>query len=274
MLPIRLQTTRLHLLRIWAREAALGKRGRGYPTIHLLHHLAHLLLGLFYAHELATLLVAILVEEAGIPIPIPGDTLVLLAGTQTPHSIGFTLAVVAVSSLAVFLGSSVLFAVVQRGGRPLLSTYGKYVLLNERRLARMEAWFARRGRGAVILGRLIPGLRIPTTIMAGLSGMAYSEFALSLAIAAVVWSAFYYTLGSVLGKTAPVVLALAADILDDVPPWLLVLCILILLTGASVGAIIWRIRHLRLRRLKQLRHLRQLRQLSHPRKGRIQMSDE
>ena len=240
----------------------------------LLDKLAHLLLGLFYAHELATLLVAIVIEEAGIPIPIPGDTLVMLAGTQTPHSIGYTLAVVGVSSLAVFLGSSALFAVVQRGGRPLLARYGKYVLLNERRLARMEAWFARRGRSAVILGRLIPGLRIPTTIMAGLSGMAYSEFALSLAIAAVIWSGFYYTLGTVLGKTAPVVLALAADILDDVPPWLLVLCILILLAGASLGAMMWRIRHLRLRRLKHLTHLRHLRHLRHPRQGRIQMSDD
>ena len=201
----------------------------------------------------------------------------MLAGTQTPHSIGHTLAVVGVSSLAVFLGSSVLFTVVQREGRPLLTKYGKYVLLNERRLAQMEAWFARRGRSAVIVGRLIPGLRIPTTIMAGLSGMAYSEFALVAAIAAVVWSAFYYTLGSVLGKTAPLVLALAADVLDDVPPWLLVLGLLILLAGAGLGATTWRIRQLRLRRLRQLRHLRQLRRLSHlshPRQERIQMGDD
>jgi hypothetical protein len=93
----------------------LAKRRREYPTIQLLHQLAHLLLGLFNAHELPTL----------------------------------------------FLGSSVLFAVVQRQGRPLLSKYGKYVLLNERRLAQMEAWFARRGRGAVIVGRLIPGCEFP-----------------------------------------------------------------------------------------------------------------
>ena len=240
----------------------------------MLHQLAHLLLGLFNAHELATLFLAIVIEEAGIPIPIPGDTLVMLAGTQTPHSLGHTLAVVGVSSLAVFLGSSVLFAVVQRGGRPLLVKYGKYVLLNERRLAQMEAWFARRGRPAIILGRLIPGLRIPTTIMAGISGIAYSEFALSVAIAAVIWSAFYYTLGSVLGKTAPLVLALAADILDDVPRWLLVVSILILLAGAGLGATTWRIKRLRLRRLKHVQHLRHLRRLSHPRQERIQMSDE
>jgi membrane protein DedA with SNARE-associated domain len=247
---------------------------REYPTIHLLHELAHLLLGLFNAHELATLFVAILIEEAGIPIPIPGDTLVTLAGTQTPHAIGHALAIVAVSSLAVFLGSSVLFTLVQREGRPLLTKYGKYVLLHERRLAQMEAWFARRGRSAVIVGRLIPGLRIPTTIMAGLSGMAYAEFALMTAIAALVWSGFYYMLGSVLGNTAPLVLALGADILDDVPPWLLVLGLLILLVSAGLGATIWRIRQLRLRRLKHLRHLRQLRRLSHPRQERIQVSDD
>ena len=67
---------------------------RGYPTNHFLHDLAQVLLGLFYAHELATLFLAILIEEAGIPIPVPGDTLVMLAGTQTPHSLGHTLAVV------------------------------------------------------------------------------------------------------------------------------------------------------------------------------------
>jgi membrane protein DedA with SNARE-associated domain len=83
---------------------------------------------------------------------------------------------------------------------------------------------------------LIPGLRIPTTIMASLGGMAYSEFALTVAIAAVIWSAFYNTLGSVLVKTAPRFLALAVDILEDVPRWLVVLCILILLASAGLGS--------------------------------------
>jgi membrane protein DedA with SNARE-associated domain len=175
------------------------------------------LLGLFHAHELTTLFIAILVEESGIPIPIPGDALVTLAGTQTPHTMGHALAVVGVSSLAIYLGSSLLFTVVHCGGRPLLMKYGKYVLLNEQRLARMERWFASRGRSGIIVGRLIPGLRIPTTIMAGLSGIAYSEFAFTMALAAVVWSAFYYIVGSVLGRTVPLVVALIADALDDVP---------------------------------------------------------
>ena len=260
-------------MRIWAREAALAKRRREYPTINLLHQLAHLLLGLFHAHELATLFLAILIEESGIPIPVPGDTLVMLAGTQTPHTIGHTLAVVGVSSLAVFLGSSVLFTLVHRGGRPLLQIW-QICTLERAAPGSDGTWFASRGRGAVIVGRLIPGLRIPTTIMAGISGIAYSEFALTAAIAAVVWSAFYYALGTVLGRTAPLVVAVVADVLDDVPRWLLVLAILILLASAGWGATTWRIRQLRLRRLRHLQHLRHLRRLSHPRRERIQMSDE
>ncbi len=215
-------------------------------------------------HELATLFVAILVEESGIPIPVPGDTLVTLAGTQAPHTIGHALAVVGVSSLAIFLGSSLLFTVVHRGGRPLLTKYGKYVLLNEQRLARMERWFASRGRIGIIVGRLIPGLRIPTTIMAGLSGVAYFEFALTMALTAVVWSAFYYILGSVLGRTAPVVLALIADVLDYVPRWFIVVSILILLAYLGAAGTALKIRQVRLRRLRRPRlprHLRPFRQL-------------
>ncbi len=223
------------------------------------------MLGLFHAHELATLFVAIVVEESGIPIPIPGDTLVTLAGAQTPHTIGQALAVVGVSSLAVVLGSSLLFTVVRHGGRPLLMKYGKYVLLNEQRLARMERWFASRGRRAVIFGRLIPGLRIPTTIMAGLSGIAYSEFAPTVAVAAVIWSAFYYILGSLLGRTVPLVLALIADVLDYVPRWFLIVSMLILLAYLGAAAISLRIRQLRLRRLRRPRHLPHLRHLRHVR---------
>jgi membrane protein DedA with SNARE-associated domain len=241
---------------------------RERPTIHLLHELAQQLLGLFHAHELATLFVAILIEEAGLPIPIPGDTLVLLAGTQTPHTIGHALVVVGVSSLAVFLGSSTLFAVMHRGGRPLLVKYGKYILLNERRLASMERWFIRRGRLAIILGRLIPGLRIPTTIMAGISGVTYADYALTAAVAALIWSTFYYTLGTVLGRTAPLAFAVLADILDDIPRWLLILGILLLLASVGGAATLWKIRQIR--QIQQIRLIRQIRQIrrTHSRKER------
>ena len=50
--------------------------------IQLLHDLTNTLLHFFDVHQLPALFLLLLLEEAGIPIPIPGDTLILLAGTQ------------------------------------------------------------------------------------------------------------------------------------------------------------------------------------------------
>jgi membrane protein DedA with SNARE-associated domain len=192
--------------------------------------------------------VAIFIEEAGIPIPIPGDTLVMLAGTQRPHTIGHALAVIGVSSLAVFLGSSLLYLVVHRGGRPLLVKYGKYILLDQRRLEQMEDWFRRRGRPAIIVGRLIPGLRIPTTVMAGVSDMPFQEFALTAAIAGLIWSTFYYLVGNALGRAAPFVWAFLADVVDDVPRWLLVLGVVLIVTSTVLVALAWKLPQVRVDR--------------------------
>jgi membrane protein DedA with SNARE-associated domain len=208
--------------------------------IHLLRELGMTLLALFHTHLLATLLLAITIEEAGIPIPIPGDTLVMLAATQGPHTLTHSLAIIGVSSLAVVLGSSLLFIVVQRGGRPLLAKYGKYILLDEERVARMDAWFARRGRLAIVLGRLIPGLRIPTTIIAGISGMPFYVYLLTATFAALVWSTFYFLLGDLLGRTVALVWGAVSDLLDGLPRTFLVLSALILTGALVLGAGTWK----------------------------------
>ena len=93
--------------------------------MNILSQLAQIVLGLFHAYELPALFIAIAIEEAGIPIPIPGDALVMLAGAERHSTPGHAIAVIAVSSVAVFLGSSLLYVVMRRGGHPLLVKYGK-----------------------------------------------------------------------------------------------------------------------------------------------------
>jgi membrane protein DedA with SNARE-associated domain len=163
----------------------------------------------------------------------------MLAGAERHSTPGHAIAVIAVSSVAVFLGSSLLYAVMRRGGHPLLVRYGKYLHVTEQRIATMKTWLEHRGRLAIIAGRLIPGLRIPTTMLAGSSGVSYREYAGTAAIAAVVWSCFYYAVGGILGHTAPVAWAVVADALDDLPRWLVVASLVLLATGAIGG---WHVR--------------------------------
>jgi membrane protein DedA with SNARE-associated domain len=221
--------------------------------MQLIDEFSRLILQFFHTNTFPALFVLILIEEAGVPIPVPGDTLVMFAGAAPHKTAWYVCAALAICSIAVFAGSSILFALMRRGGRPLLEKYGKYIHINERRLERLERWFVRRGPIALILGRLIPGLRIPTTVMAGLSGVSYAQYAPSAAIAAVAWSVIYFVLGIILGHEWQVITSFIAEVLDYVGGlalWIRVLLVFVSVIGGtwSVG---WRVRHLRRKRRRE-----------------------
>lgn len=198
--------------------------------LELIQALAQWLLNFYHAHQLPALFLLVLIEEAGIPIPIPGDTLVMIAGLQQRRSLLYDVGVIALASLAVFIGSSILYAVMRRGGRPFLQRYGRFLHLHPDRLDRIERWFLKRGRIAIVAGRLIPGLRIPTTVIAGLSGLPYREYAQTCAVAAIIWSALFFYLGVLLQHEAHFIAALAADVIDYLSTPVVYLLLLLLLT--------------------------------------------
>lgn len=200
---------------------------------------AHELLRFFAQYEFPALFILLTIEEAGIPLPLPGDTLVMLAGIRHAQSLGYDAAVLATASAAVFIGASALYVVSRRGGRTLIAKYGKYLHLNPSRLDRMERWFRRHGKASIILGRLIPGLRIPTTVMAGLSDVPYRVFAPTAAVAALLWSAIYFWLGVVIHHELRRITVLLAGIPDTISDWLILALALLLLAG-GFGA--WRLR--------------------------------
>lgn len=214
--------------------------------IDLLRQLTDALLNFFNVNKLPALFVLLLLEEAGIPIPIPGDTLILLAGTQTHTKLlREGILVVLVSCGATILGSSALFGIMRKGGRPFLLKYGRYIRLSPERVARVERWLARHGRMAIVSGRLIPGLRIVTTVVAGLSDMAYRDFLVATSIAAVIWSAAYFWVGALFGRNAPFLISYATGLLDYVPKWILVLTICFLLLAGVAGGTLWKTRQKR-----------------------------
>lgn len=150
----------------------------------------------FYANnEIAGLFIFLLIEETGIPLLIPGDTLVIAAGARPQRDLPRTLLLLLAVTLAVGLGSSLLYGVVRWGGRPLLDRYGRFLHLSEGRIATIERWFRRHGVLAIVVGRLIPGLRTPTTIMAGLSDVPYRVFVPATMLAAAIWALVYYLIG-------------------------------------------------------------------------------
>src|SRR3712207_6574843 len=133
-------------------------------------------------HLVTALFFWLLLEESGIPMPLPGDLAILLAGARVGQGqLNLLLALLLIQA-ATLLGASVLYWVARRGGRPMLLRYGKFLQLGPDRLARAEDFLQRRGFLAVVAGRVIPGLRIPTTVVAGALGVRYPVFLLGAAL--------------------------------------------------------------------------------------------
>jgi membrane protein DedA with SNARE-associated domain len=102
---------------------------------------------------------------------------------------------------ATLLGASVLYLVARRAGRDLVFRYGRYMHLTPERLERAQEWLERRGSLAIVLGRVTPGLRMPTVIASGVFGVPFWRFLPGLAIGGFAYILLYTLLGYFFGPT-------------------------------------------------------------------------
>jgi len=144
----------------------------------------------------------VFVEETGIPIPFaPGDLLLIIAGIAIASDTVDAVPMVSALLLATILGAMVGREVFAAVGRPALlkaaDALGFRPALN-----RTTDLLQRRGAPAVFIGRLIPGLRITTTQVAGVSKISRLTFAAGLIPSVVVYIAIFVGLGALLGQPA------------------------------------------------------------------------
>lgn len=155
----------------------------------------HFLVILLRDNDEKALFLLLLVEEAGVPMPMPGDIVIAFVGYRA--SMGeMTVIEAAVSVvLAVLLGSTILYTLSRKLGRGLLFRYGRLVHLDEGKLRKIERWIQKRGPVMVLVGRLTPGLRTPTSIMAGVFEIPLHQFLFFAGLSALIWSFFWLGLG-------------------------------------------------------------------------------
>src|SRR5579871_5258234 len=173
-------------------------------------------LRMFVAHYgLAALFVLLLIEEAGVWLPLPGDLFVMYFGyraSQTAMPLLAVLPALLTVTAAVCCGSLLLYAGTRRF-RGRVRRLGALVHLNAERLDRMDAALHRYGVWGLIPGRLIPGLRVPTTVVAGLFDLPARTFVPLVAVGGVLWGSLYLTLGG----AGPTLLTYAGRVHLDEP---------------------------------------------------------
>lgn len=174
--------------------------------------------------------VALLVPmEAGIPIPIPADLVILLLGERAAAgSIPLWGAVLAIELVAL-VGTAALFALCRGPGNAVVTRLGPRLGLTAERLGRATGVVERRGRAALCVGRGTPGLRTLTVVAAGGSGLTARRALPALVLGSSVFLQLHLFLGFFFGPparelieraTVPALVALAALVVGAAVFWL------------------------------------------------------
>lgn len=143
--------------------------------------------------------VFLLVEEAGLPIPIPGDFLMLVLGVQARQGKVQLWEAILFMELATVLGASFLYFLAAWAGRSLVYRYGRFMRLSPERLDAAGERLKRHGFTAVFLGRLLPGFRIVTAVACGVFGVPFRVYFPAMALGGLGYIAMYTLLGYFVG---------------------------------------------------------------------------
>lgn len=151
---------------------------------------------------LVVLAAVLAVKEAGLPIPVPGDVLVIGAGVAATHNGLPAVAIVVVLIAATVIGGIVQFVLVRGRARPavlrLLARFGLRPTIVERGAARLRNG----GAPAVAVARMTPGVRIVAIASSAIAGVAAVPFATGLTVGNGIFLTGHFALGAILGEPA------------------------------------------------------------------------
>jgi membrane protein DedA with SNARE-associated domain len=150
------------------------------------HHIMELLRGLLVQYGYWAVAAALLLENAG--IPVPGETILLMASflAFSEHALDLRWIIV-VGTSAATLGDNLGFALGHYGGRPLLERYQRLFRVRPETLARGEQIFARYGSLTIFFARFVFGMRIIAGPLAGVLRMPWRKFILFNFLGALLW---------------------------------------------------------------------------------------
>ena len=162
-------------------------------------HIFDLLRGYLTDYGYWAVAAALLLENAG--LPVPGETILLLASflAYSEHRLGLPW-IILVGVCAATVGDNLGFAIGFYGGRRLLERYQKTLHIRPDVIARGEDLFARYGSTTIFVARFIAGMRIVAGPLAGVLRMSWRKFLLFNFLGAVLWVSVIAGLGYLFGK--------------------------------------------------------------------------
>jgi membrane protein DedA with SNARE-associated domain len=135
--------------------------------------------------------------------PIPSEIVLPFAGFLVSQGRFSFLLVVLAASIGSVTGALILYAMGAGLGearlRYLIKKFGRFVMIDDSDLDKSHDWFQRHGTRAILLGRLVPGMRSLISIPAGLVSIPLWQFVLYTFIGSTIWNTTLIGFGWALG---------------------------------------------------------------------------
>ncbi len=166
--------------------------------------------------------------------PIPSELIMPLAGFNIAQGRMAWLPAVVAGVAGTVLGALPWYYLGSVFNEKRLATgadrYGKWLGIAGEDIFKSVAWFQRHGTKAVLLGRLVPGIRTLISLPAGIEGMPLPQFLFYSTLGSALWVIFLTALGYWLGDNY-------ATVATYLAPWSK-----IILGGCLAGVAVWLIR--------------------------------
>ena len=132
-------------------------------------------------------------------LPIPSEATLIPAGYLIHQGTWNGPLVFFLAVTGTLTGSLANYAIAYFGGRFILTRYGKYMLMDEAKLAYMESYFVKHGSLSIFLGRLVLGVRHFISFPAGLAKMDLKKFCLYTGAGGGLWTLILLVIGYLIG---------------------------------------------------------------------------
>lgn len=143
---------------------------------------------------LAAFVALLAIEEAGVPLPVPGDVGVVYLGYLVGQGRLSVWVVVPLLLCAVLVGASTLYLISRRWGSQVMGRVLRRV--PQERMEQAERLMTRYGVFAIAGARLVPGLRIACSLVAGSIRIRYLIFVGGVALCSMGWMSVLLVIGA------------------------------------------------------------------------------
>jgi len=158
-------------------------------TEFLVQHITHFIDSLGYVS------VCVLMAMESMVLPVPSEAVMPFAGFLIAEKSFTFVGVIFYSTLGSIIGSLISYYIGLYGGKPFITRYGKYLLLDQRDLAATEIFFKKHGEVTIFISRFIPVVRHLISIPAGIGRMKIVKFIPYTIAGAGLWNTFLAVVG-------------------------------------------------------------------------------